>query len=182
MQKGSSAHFLLLAALDAAGVSLADIQPIYLAPAYGRTAFESDRVDAWVIWDPHLSSAQATIDSRVLADYSNLPETFGFYVAPRSFADHSSTQLLVVLDELATVGAWVVANPRAAAELLAPQVGLPFAVVEAWQRRARYGTRPIDAAVIASQQRIADAFFQHRLLSRRIAIADAVWLRERQRP
>jgi sulfonate transport system substrate-binding protein len=175
VQKGSSAHYLLLAALDRAGLSFSEIQPVYLAPAYGRAAFESDRVDAWVIWDPHLSSVQASIDLRVISDYTNLPETFGFYVAPRTFANQSATELLLLLEELASLGTWVIANPHAAAELLAPQVGLPLTVVEVWQRRARYGVKPIDAAVIASQQKIADTFLQHHLIPKKIDIASAVW-------
>jgi len=175
VQKGSSAHFLLLAALTRAGLSFADIQPIYLAPSYARAAFESDRVDAWVIWDPYLASAQASMDLREIADHGNLPETFGFYIATRKFADLAADELLLVLRELADAGAWAVANPQAAAQLLAPPLGLPVAVVEAWQRRARYGVQRIDAAVIASQQTIADAFFQQHLIPRKIDIAGAVW-------
>jgi sulfonate transport system substrate-binding protein len=177
VQKGSSAYYLLVEALDAAGLELSDIVPVYLAPAYARAAFESDRVDAWSIWDPYLAGAQASIELRVIADYSNLPETFGFYVASRTFANLSSREMLLLLEQLATTGAWVVANPHAAAELLAPQVGLPLTVVEAWQRRTRYGVKPIDAAVIASQQKVADAFFQHHLIPKKIDIARAVWRR-----
>jgi sulfonate transport system substrate-binding protein len=140
VQKGSSAHYLLLSALDAAGLAFTDIQPIYLAPAYARAALESDRVDAWSIWDPYLASEQASMDLRVITDYSHLPEVY-------------------------------------AAELLAPQVGLPLTVVDAWQRRTRYGVKPLDAAVIASQQRVADTFLQHHLIAKKIDIAGAVWRR-----
>jgi len=175
VQKGSSAHYLLLSALDAAGLAFTDIQPVYLAPAYAHAAFESDRVDAWSIWDPYLASEQASSDLRVIADYGNLPETFSFYLASRAFASGSPTELLLLLEELATVGAWVAANPHAAAEILAPQLGLPLTVVDVWQRRTRYGVKPLDATVIAGQQRIADTFFQHHLIPKKIDIASAVW-------
>lgn len=177
VQKGSSAHYLLLAALDTAGLAFTDVQPIYLAPAYARAAFESDRVDAWSIWDPYLAGAQASIALRVIADYGNSQHTFGFYLASRAFAERASAELLLLLEELATAGAWVVANPHAAAEFLAPQVALPPDVVEVWQRRALYGVQPIDAAVLASQQRIADRFFEHHLIPKRIDVASAVWRR-----
>jgi sulfonate transport system substrate-binding protein len=175
VQKGSSAHFMLVAALERAGLAFTDIEPIYLAPAYGRAAFEADRVDAWVIWDPYLASAQASIDLRVLADHTGLPETVGFYLAPRAFAERFSTEIWAVLQELAGVGASVTANPRQAAELIAPQVGLPLPVVETWQQRARYGEKPIDAAITASQQKIADMFLRHHLIPKRIDVASAVW-------
>jgi sulfonate transport system substrate-binding protein len=177
VQKGSSAHYLLLIALDQAGLRFRDIRPAYLAPALARAAFESDRVDAWAIWDPYLAGAQASIDLRVLADYRNLPETFSFYEASRTFADRAPQQLALLLDAVGVAGAWAVAHPSAVAELLAPQVGLPVSVVEAWQRRTRYGVRPLDIHIIESQQRVADAFFFNHLVPKRIDVAAAVWHR-----
>src|SRR3984957_16946802 len=41
LQKGSSSNFLLLEVLKKAGLTLADIQPVYLAPADARAAFEN---------------------------------------------------------------------------------------------------------------------------------------------
>jgi len=70
----------------------------------------------------------------------------------------------------------------AAAQVLAPQVGLPLPVVEVWQRRARYGVKPIDAAVVASQQSVADVFFQQHLIPKKIDIARAVWRWSRAQP
>jgi len=47
VQKGSSAHYLLVRAVEKAGLQWADIQPVYLAPADARAAFERKSVDAW---------------------------------------------------------------------------------------------------------------------------------------
>ncbi|MFG6459405.1 ABC transporter substrate-binding protein [Roseateles sp. BYS96W] len=52
LQKGSSAHFLTVQAVKKAGLSWADIQPVYLAPAEARAAFERGAVDVWAVWDP----------------------------------------------------------------------------------------------------------------------------------
>jgi sulfonate transport system substrate-binding protein len=175
VQKGSSAHYLLLAALDQAGLQFSDIRPAYLAPAFARAAFESDRVDAWAIWDPYLAGVQASIDLRVLADYSNLSETFSFYEASRRFANRAPQQLSLLLGALAVAGVWALAHPLAVAELLAPQVGLPVGVVETWQRRTHYGVRPVDAHIINSQQRVADMFFANHLVPKRIDVGAAVW-------
>ena len=56
--KGAGSHFLLLAALAKAGLSFKDISPAYLTPADGWAAFIGGNVDAWVAWDPFLTSAQ----------------------------------------------------------------------------------------------------------------------------
>ena len=50
--RGSSAQNLTLAALEKAGLTVADIQPIYLSPADAAAAFAHGDVDAWTIWDP----------------------------------------------------------------------------------------------------------------------------------
>ncbi len=175
VQKGSSAHFLLLAALDHAGVGFAEIQPIYLPPADARAAFESDRVDAWSIWDPYLAAVQAALKARVLADYTDLPQTNSFYESSREFAARSPGVLNTLLSELAKTGVWASANPKEVSTLLAPQIGVPVEVVEIWQRRARYGVKPLDKGIVATQQQVADAFFAQKLIPNQVHVANAVW-------
>jgi sulfonate transport system substrate-binding protein len=175
VQKGSSAHYLLLASLDKAGLGLRDLQIDFLPPAYGRAAFDSNRVDAWAIWDPHLAGVQAAYPLRVLADYGNLSPVFGFYIATRRFAGQRPDGLALLLEELATAGAWITRHPKEAAGLLAPQVGLTAEVAEVWQRRTCYGVIPVDVAVIAAQQRIADLFLRNALIPNKVDVAAAVW-------
>ena len=175
VQRGSSANFLLMAALDKAGVPFAEIQPVYLPPADARAAFESDRVDAWSIWDPYLAAVQSASKVRVLADYTGLAHTNSFYESSRDFASRAPKQLSLVLAELAKTGAWAMAHPADVAQLLAPQLGLSADVVEVWQRRTRYGAIPVDATVVATQQQVADAFFANKLIPNRIDVATAVW-------
>ncbi len=69
--KGAGSHFLLLAALAKSGLGFKDISPAYLTPADGRAAFIGGNVDAWVAWDPFLTSAQRQSGARILADGSN---------------------------------------------------------------------------------------------------------------
>src|SRR5881392_1133122 len=67
LQKGSSAHYLLVRAVEKALLQWADIQPVYLAPADARAAFERRSVDAWAIWDPFYAAAELALGPRVLA-------------------------------------------------------------------------------------------------------------------
>ena len=57
LNKGSNVHYLLVRALESAGLSYADVTPIFLAPSDARAAFERGSVDAWAIWDPFLAAA-----------------------------------------------------------------------------------------------------------------------------
>lgn len=65
-QKGSSSHNLLLRALQQAGLTFKEIQPVYLSPADARAAFQQHNVDAWAIWDPYYSAALLQGGVRVL--------------------------------------------------------------------------------------------------------------------
>ncbi|RXX18633.1 ABC transporter substrate-binding protein, partial [Streptococcus oralis] len=65
--KGSSANYNLLAQLDDAGLSLDDVEPVYLQPSEGLAAFKGGSVDAWAIWDPFTSQAEADAGAKVLA-------------------------------------------------------------------------------------------------------------------
>lgn len=47
--KGSNVHYLLVKALEKASLKYADIEPVFLAPADARAAFERGSVDAWVM-------------------------------------------------------------------------------------------------------------------------------------
>ena len=66
--KAAGVHYLLIAALEQAGLGFRDIDPAYLSPADGRAAFERGAIDAWVVWDPFLSAARAQSGARILRD------------------------------------------------------------------------------------------------------------------
>jgi sulfonate transport system substrate-binding protein len=53
LNKGSNVHYLLVRALEQAGLKYTDIQTVFLAPADALAAFARGSVDAWVIWDPY---------------------------------------------------------------------------------------------------------------------------------
>lgn len=174
-QKGSSSHFLLVAALEHAGLKITDVQPVFLPPADARAAFETDRVDAWTVWDPYLAAAQDALKARVVADYTELLHPATFYQSSRQFAQSHPDILGLVLSELAKTGAWANGHRKELAELLAPTVGLPVSVVETWQGRNPYGVRPLDAQIVATQQKVADTFFEQKIIPRRIDVKQNVW-------
>lgn len=174
-QKGSGSHFLLAVALQKAGLTMADIQPVYLAPADARAAFVSGSIAAWVVWDPYLVAAQQAYQVRVLSDYTGLPQANGFYLASRRFAAQSPKLLAALLGQVAATGAWANSHPHEVAAILAPQMGLPVPIVETWQRRTHYGAVPVTADIVASQQRVADLFYQQKVIPVAVTVARNVW-------
>lgn len=174
LNKGSNVHYLLVRALEKAGVKYSEIQPVFLAPADGRAAFERGAVDAWVIWDPFQAAAEETIKARTLADGVGLVPNYQFYLTSRRALDNHGQALDVVLKELQEVDAWAQNDIRAVATQLSPSIGLPAPILEIALRRQSYGIKPINAAVIAEQQTLADVFHQLGLLPKPIKVSDAV--------
>lgn len=174
LNKGSNVHYLLLKALEKAGVAYADIQPVFLPPADARAAFERGSVDAWAIWDPFLAAAEKQLGARVLADGKGLVANYQFYLASRTYAEKNPEILRIVLDEVAKVDDWGRNNPDEVATILAAQTGLSKDVVALAASRYAYGVKPVSVDVIASQQRVADAFSSLKLIPKPIVVKDAL--------
>jgi sulfonate transport system substrate-binding protein len=175
LNKGSNVHYLLVQALAKAGVKYTDIETAFLSPSDARAAFESGKVDAWVIWDPFQASAEASANARVLTDAQGLASNHQFYFGGRSYADANAKAIEAVIAELKTVDEEVKADPKKAAEQLSPSIGIPAPVLEVALKRQAYGIKPIDDAVIAEQQKIADEFVALGVLPKPIKVNDAVW-------
>jgi sulfonate transport system substrate-binding protein len=79
-----------------------------------------------------------------------------------------------LFDNTREAGLFVQADLPRAAALIAPLQGLDVAVVETSLRRYRFGVVPLTPAVAAEQQKIADTFFDLKLIPKPIRIADAL--------
>lgn len=173
LNKGSNVHYLLVKALEKAGVKYSEIEPVFLAPADARAAFERGAVDAWVIWDPFLAAAEAATGARTLADGTGIVSNYQFYLSSKKFLESSPAIVDLILAQLSAVDDWAKGDIHAVAEQLAPSIGLPVAVVEVALRRQAYGIKPVTSSVIADQQQVADLFFALGLLPKAIRISDA---------
>jgi len=174
LNKGSNVHFLLVKLLEKAGVRYTDIDTIFLTPADARAAFERGSVDAWAIWEPFLAAAQRQTGARILADGTGVVSNHQFFLASRPYASKRADVVAIVLDEVGAVDAWAKTNPKEAAAALSPQIGLDQATVELALSRGGYGVKPVDDAVLAEQQRIADSFYDLKLIPKHINIRDAI--------
>lgn len=175
-QKGSSSNNVLLRALNKAGLSFKDIQPIYLTPADARAAFEQGSVDAWAIWDPYASLALLEGHSRLLADGTGLGLSGPIYSARRDYAQQNPEFVHALLDELTAAEAQTRSQRQQSIDILTRSMGLPQAVIERYlDNRPPSPILPVDAKIIAAQQATADLFYQNKLLPKKIRVEDAVW-------
>ena len=173
LNKGSNVHYLLVKALEKAGVKYSEVEPVFLAPADARAAFERGAVDAWVIWDPFQAAAEAATGARTLADGTGVVSNYQFYFSSKKFLESYPGIVDLVLAELREVDDWAKGDIHAVAEQLAPAIGLSVPVVEVALKRQSYGIKPITDGVINDQQQVADTFFALGLLPKQIKISDA---------
>jgi len=172
LNKGSNVHYLLVRALEQAGLKYSDIQPVFLAPADALAAFARGAVDAWVIWDPYEAAAQASTGARILADGTGLVSNYQFYFSSKKFLAENARAVDVVLEALNEADDWTKNNIPAVAEQLSPSIGLAAPVLELSLKRESYGIQPISDQVIASQQRIADTFLALGLIPKAVHVSD----------
>ena len=174
LNKGSNVHYLLVKALEKNGLKYSDITPVFLPPADARAAFEKGAVDAWVIWDPFLAAAERQLGARQLADGTGLVNSFSFYLAQSDYAQANPQVIRTLFANTDEAARFVQADVPRAAGIIAPLQGLDVAVVETSLKRYKYGVAPLTPAVAEQQQKIADTFFELKLIPKPVRIADAL--------
>jgi sulfonate transport system substrate-binding protein len=174
LNKGSNVHYLLVKALEKAGVAYADVAPVFLAPADARAAFERGAVDAWVIWDPFLAAAGVATEARTLTDGTGIVANHQFYLAEQTFAAANPRVIDEVIAAVGEIDAWAKDNASAVAAQLGPALGIPAPILEIALRRQSYGVVALDNAVVAEQQRIADTFAALGLLPKPVVVSAVV--------
>jgi sulfonate transport system substrate-binding protein len=175
LNKGSNVHYLLVRALESAGLKPSDVQIAYLAPADGRAAFAQGAIDAWVIWDPFLAVAQEATQARVLADGTGLAPNRQFFLATRTFAQDHPDIVKLIDEQIDATDRWAEQNQADAAALLSASLGVPQPIIAKALARMGYGAAPLAPDVVADQQRIADTFHGLGLIPDKIDVASAVW-------
>ncbi|HET7863007.1 MAG TPA: sulfonate ABC transporter substrate-binding protein, partial [Burkholderiaceae bacterium] len=96
------------------------------------------------------------------------------YLASRGYAQRNPQVIAAIVDELARLDQWAQKSAKEVAQVLAPQIGLDVPTTELAASRFAYGIQPISVQVAAEQQKIADVFFDLKLIPRAIRIADAL--------
>ena len=174
LNKGSNVHYLLIKVLEKNGLKYSDIQPVFLAPADARAAFEKGSVDAWAIWDPFQAAAEIQIGAKELANGVGVVNNLSYFLASRAYAEKNPLILKALFNAISDQGTWIVKNRKAAAEALAPIQGLSPEIIELSLSRYNHDILPINPKVLAEQQKLADVFYELKLIPKPIIVKDAV--------
>jgi sulfonate transport system substrate-binding protein len=173
LNKGSNVHYFIVKLFEKHGLPYSDLNLVYLPPSDARAAFEKGSIDAWVIWDPFLAAAEKTLDARILADATGVVGNRAYYFSSLDYAGKNGDVLAIAVEELNKVDVWAAANKGDLATELSALWGIPKPVVDVSVGRSAYGTGPITKAILAEQQKIADTFFELKLIPKKISVLDA---------
>lgn len=171
---GSWQTTLLLFALDRAGLTWHDIEPVDTAGAAAAQLFLERSIDAWVGAYPALTKVERQATTRTLVDTEGLFSHRSLWFTRRDFAVDQRDELAAIVAALQESDTWIQRNYRAAAELFASDDG---GDVDAWENALRtrpFGLRPISDEFVAEQQRAADLLHRSGLVQEKITVADAV--------
>ena len=170
--QGSSSHYLVLAALDSAGLTLDDIEVVNLTPVDGLAALGSGDLDAWAIWDPFLSLAVSQGAETVVTS-EGLTDGFNFQVARAAALEDPATEAAIAdyLTRLSAAAQWAIEHNDEWAATYQSITGLPLEVVQSNLSRFKPAYVPIDEELIAKQQKVADAFSEAGVIPGEIDVA-----------
>jgi sulfonate transport system substrate-binding protein len=173
--KGSSAHNLLVASLEKAGLGWSDITPASLAPADATAAFIKGSVDAWSIWDPYLALAELKEKARVIAFDKDVHKPNAFYIAGSDFVEKYPSLVARLNAAFASEGRWADAHHEEVAKAQADATGVDIEAIKRFVDRSNYRVVPVDDEVIKSQQIVADRFARLGLIPKPVNVSDIVW-------
>jgi sulfonate transport system substrate-binding protein len=173
--KGSSAHNVIVQTLEKAGLSYADITPVYLTPPDAGPAFANGSIDAWSIWDPYFAIGEIKQQGRILVEASAITKTNSFYIANRDFAKRHGPVLQQIIDVTSTSAKWAEAHRDEVAKSLSAVTGIPLDIQTVAANRSSFAVGPITDDIVATQQGVADRFFKLGLIPKPIMVRDAVW-------
>ncbi|MDH2312948.1 ABC transporter substrate-binding protein [Methylobacterium brachiatum] len=162
--RGSIGHQVVLAALAEAGLPFDSVLFSFLPPADAKIALASGSVEAWATWEPYTSTAELAGLARVVRDGNGITPGLTFTVARDSALTDKRPLLADFAARLARARAWALKDPAPYAKVWSKLIGLPEAVPLRWFGRAGYRTVPIDADVIADEQRTIDLYVRAGLI------------------
>jgi sulfonate transport system substrate-binding protein len=173
--KGSSAHNVTVQTLEKAGLTYADITPVYLTPPDAGPAFANGSIDAWSIWDPYFAIGELKQSGRILVNASEITKTNSFYIANRDFAKTRGAVLQQIIDVTSSTAKWAETHRDEVARALSAVTNIPLDIQTVAANRSSFAVGPVTDDIVATQQGVADRFFKLGLIPKPVVVRDAVW-------
>ncbi|WP_042476150.1 aliphatic sulfonate ABC transporter substrate-binding protein [Bacillus ndiopicus] len=159
--KGSSAHIFLIKALEANNLTLEDVKLVELQPDEAYSAFTTDKVDAWGIWDPYVTTEVQADRARIVESVETMGITAPAVMIGRDkfIKEHPELTEAYLRVYQKTVD-WVNANKEEAAATLAELKQMDGDLVKTLVDYTQYINTPVTDEVEKSMQATADILLE----------------------
>ncbi|HLR74811.1 MAG TPA: sulfonate ABC transporter substrate-binding protein [Virgibacillus sp.] len=174
LAKGSSSHYLIVKALEGAGLSYSDITPAFLQPGDARVAFEQGNIDAMVVWDPFTASTEINSNGRLLTNGEGLSSDRDFFVATEDFAQKHPEITDIFVEYIERSSDWANNNHDELVTMLAPILNIDEESIDMTVKRREYGVDDITDDIINEQQDIADLFYELDIIPKEIKVENVM--------
>lgn len=172
--KGSSSHYLVVKALNKAGLTIKDVNVVYLQPADARIAFEKGSVDAWAVWDPFTAAAEVDGNAKLLVNGKGITTDRDFFLAKRSFAKSHTAVTKTIMNQVSESMTWANNHHTQLISKLAEALKMDKKAISMSVNRRVYGIDTMNDSILDEQQAIADQFYQLKLIPKKIDVRDAL--------
>jgi sulfonate transport system substrate-binding protein len=172
--RGGNGHFLMLAALERAGMQPGDVNFKFMLPPEARAAFAGGSVDAWAVWEPYVSIVVLNENARTIETGEGIFPSKTFQLAHLDAIRDQHPAITDFTRRVAQARLWALTHPEEISVIVAKLTGQSLPVARRSIDIARNEPIQIDAAVVAETQAQADLFTRHGVLPARIDMSAAL--------
>jgi len=173
--RSTTSHYFLIKALKEQGLTMKDITAVALTPQDGFSAFQSGQLDAWVIYGVFIQLAKFRSGARVLKTaLGYLSGNYLIAARPAALEDPLRKQAIQdYLQRQARTLEWINQNPEPWAAKSAQLLGVDKTVfLDMYNNRSQASQIiAVNDQAIASQQEVADLFFDAGVISERLDVS-----------
>ena len=141
--RASIAEYLTLKALEQADLSVSDIEPVHLDPSDANIALEKGEVDAWVVWDPYMTSAESK-GNEIIQTAEGLAVNGGYQLASQSIMESDPAVAELITKHLNLIADELNENATNGAALMEDVTSVDAHIWEKAIKRKEWGDHDID--------------------------------------
>jgi sulfonate transport system substrate-binding protein len=167
-------QYLIDAALQKAGVPASEVGITLLTPADAALAFRSGTVDAWAVWDPYVAFEVEQFGARVLVDAAGLSPSITFVAATDDAIKTKRPLLVDFLKRFDAGWQWSQTHIPDYAKYNSVLTHFPQSVLERAYTEQQTKAVPLDAALLAEYQQVADQSVAFGLLPNKLDVRTSV--------
>ena len=172
--QGTSSQYLLLKALQKAGLSTSDVELVSLDQSAAAVAYEKGKVDAWANWDPQTSRLELN-GSKLLVNGSDISDNNRSYlVASTSFAKSNKKVSKLIIKYLNQDMQCVNKNQTKAIKMMAKSLKLSTSVVSKMVKRRTYSFGYMTKTAVQESQDIANLFYEQGVIKKKVNVKSHV--------